>query len=246
MKKQFALLTIALFCFSSVSFACQCVTILHNFCESSYYMNVFWGTLETSFIAKVVVEEHIGHGVKIRVLDPIYGNETRDTLMVWGDWSGVSCRGSLNYHLDNDTLVVNIVKGHDENSPLENSGDYVTYGCSIYSIPVKNEQVIGWIAQDFVTDTLSYSDFRSTVGDCYTTSIESPALPLENSLFPNPCQAVAFFPFSEEVYVWNQSGACVLSARQTDQIDTASLPAGLYFVEHVKGNQRTINKLLKW
>lgn len=248
MKKQFALLTIALFCFSTASFACQCLDVYHNFCSSTNYLNILLGWGYKTVIAKVVVEEHIEHGVKIRVLDPIYGDETRDTLMVWSDWTGASCRGGLNLYSDNDTLVAVIYKGYDFNNPLEQYGDYVTSACIVSSLPVKNEQVIGWITQDFVTDTLSYSDFRSTVGDCYATSIDAPVMPLSNTfaLFPNPCQEVVSFPFSEQVYVWNQAGSCVVSARQVEQIDVATLPAGLYFVEHINGDQRYVHKLVKW
>lgn len=244
MKK---LLFLLLF-FSSSLHACLCLDVPNSFCESIFRLNLFLDQYQGNCIAKMVVKEHIAHGIKVDVLEYLYGNETRDSLMIWGDWTGASCRGFVDYLQDNDTLVMAIIRGIDPNNSLEINGDYHLDGCGNYIVNIRNEQAIGFIDNDFVRDTIPYTQFTTKILDCYATSIDSPSLPLSNTLalFPNPCRDIAFFPFSEQVYVWNQAGTCVMYARQADQIDVAALPAGLYFVEHINGDHRSINKLVKW
>ena len=251
--KKIVYVALAFFAFSVVVRACSCIYI-STFCGVVNHIGQLVEQYPADFgghqlIAKGIVLNHTYHGIQMQLLDVIIGNESRDTINVWGDWNGSSCRLTTSVLEDNDTLVIAVSnrENGDELDSIENANDYAISACGVYYLHCTNGQVQGYITQSQVLESMPYEDFKAMVPNCYTTAIEEVGL-ATNFVYPNPFSEALFVANNQSVRVFDTFGRVVYAGATTPNvpINLSHLPAGIYYIETTQSNKTAkMQKVLK-
>lgn len=258
MKK---LTIIAIFFFFSLkSLACEQCILLESFCKILY--SIHWQcqyipeVAENYIVVKAKILNHQYHGVQIKVLDVILGNETRDTLMIWGGVPGLEydlmaeCRNDIGSLGFTDTMIL-CLKTNIEvlDTSIESSTDYIMTDCGVDYLLYYDGIVQGRITQGLYWESMPYEEFKLMVPECYApTGINESILPSDLA-YPNPFSQQLYVPNSQSVRIFNVLGSLVYSGTSTPNqpIDLHYLPSGIYYIEATQKGKQTpqMQKVLK-
>lgn len=258
--RNLLVLILATFLFSIPSvFACSCIGD-DTFCttlvrDNGYALDGFPDAKPALIVKGVKVEDYY-FGMYFRVLEVIRGEETRDTITVWGD-NGALCRQYVGGYGTADTVILalhntdfsgSVVIG-DHPERLEQEGDYHLSVCGVYSLFYENGEVVGQITEG-EEQRMAFEEWQQlTCLDIVSGSEEVP--PIQFELYPNPTDAQIFLqlqfakPNAFQINIYNAQGVKIPADWESDfprrvQINTQNLPAGIYFlVIHQDGINRT-------
>ena len=244
------MLIIAIFFFFSLqSFACECI-YTESFCKTLYAMGwmsqIHPDIASNQLVLKAKILNHQYHGVQIQVLDVILGNETRDTLMIWGysnqyAWDFGNCRTDVTDFTTNDTMILNIYTNFEILDPVEHATDYTIAHCGVFYLNCHKGQVEGTITQNLLLEYMPYEEFKAMVPNCYATAIEEVGLS-SNLAYPNPFSQQLFVPNSQSVRIFDVLGSLVFSGASTPNqaINLSHLPQGIYYIESTQIGSKTL------
>ncbi|MBW8051382.1 MAG: T9SS type A sorting domain-containing protein [Cytophagales bacterium] len=149
------------FVFRTIILSCTCIS-QPNFCTiiDSFGVDLI--------IKGVKVSEHF-HGMKVKVLEVLNGNELKDTIIVWGG-SDALCRFNTDSFNISDTLILaldstDFIMNIDLLDTIEKPGDYMLTICGHFFLRIFNDTVVGYIS-DSTIQKMSYNDFKSFVFSC--------------------------------------------------------------------------------
>lgn len=232
------LATVLFLLFGLSTWACSCITFADDFCT----------TLEidttVNLLVKCVKIEDIHYGIKVKILNVLQGEETNDTIMVWGD-NGALCRTYTDGFGVNDTLLLalhhtdfygNLIPNFSYPLDLEQAGDYmISSTCGKYY--------------------MTQEELSEPIGDCeimnaLITDIDAPSENIDLQLFPNPVSDYLYLTSNKipkKVIIMNTAGQ-VLQQQIPTNLDTyfdlTGLNGGLYFVKFIFSNQEIIKKIV--
>jgi len=242
MKRLFSLITTGLIFFYSNSFSCSCIYWGGTFCET---MTVYDHLSSSDFIiTRCVKLNDTLHGMMVKNLDVIYGEEERDNFIVWGDETGMSCRGFTNGYSTNDTLILGIIRmGYYSPDSTEKAGDYVISFCGRYSLSYSNGVVTGFISEH--TSEMPYPNFKDYIQNgSYTEqcTVEVVQEIPKFNITPNPVNSNLEITIPYEwmdIQIFNTLGQLVLqsSNQQSDdynvQLNVSDFRKGVYYLSIV-------------
>jgi hypothetical protein len=240
--KYIILLSASLAFFSS-TFACSCSSG-QSFCNThSRY----------SITASCVVVNTFSHGVSVKVINLLNGNENRDTITIW-DIGGPynMCNDSLEFASAaylvgsiGDTVILALPLIDSVINSWDVIGDYRTPGfqCDEYRLFVKNNVVYGFISgwKFCNNDCLRYYDYNDFISDfpakrlnCETwLAIDDFSSNNILTFYPNPTSSVITIKTAERgtISVMNDLGQIIDSFfvfYNEQQILTDKLAKGIY------------------
>ena len=129
-----------------------------------------------------------------------------------------------------------------------NTATLMSY-CSIYwgsGVPLTNG--FGYYPNQAITNAVNYYDACI----CSGLSIDENSIDIQNELklFPNPCSGSVSFLLNEDKVILsmlilkNQQGQVVKELKKVDFIDVSELSKGIYFIEAIHLEQKSILKLI--
>jgi hypothetical protein len=240
---KYILLISASLVFFSSTFACSC-SAGKPFCSThSRY----------SITASCVVVNTFTHGVSVKVLNLLNGNENRDTITIW-DIGGPynMCNDSLESasaaylvgHIG-DTVILALQLIDSAINAWDVIGDYRTPGfqCDEYRLFVKNKVIYGFISgwQSCYNDCLRHYDYNDFIVDFPVKSLNCETwLAIDDfssqdilTFYPNPTSGIITIKAAERgiISVMNDLGQIIDSfpmAYNEQQILTDKLAKGIY------------------
>lgn len=250
------------FFFSVPLLATQCIPPL-TACETLHQIQTlsqiypWWG--EGRLVAKAKILNHQYHGLQIQLLDVIQGNETRDTVMLWGSsyLSTAMWRTDVSNFVTNDTMVVLIKRiSSSPTDTLESEGDYIIPDCGVYYLYYHNGNVEGRITQylNLAWESIPYNEFKAMVPYCYATgtatALASPTLAHGVAVYPNPFGQQLWVSGEQSVRLFDAVGRLVYAGSSAPNIpiQLGHLAAGIYYIETTASGGKTapqVQKLLK-
>jgi len=189
------------------------------------------------------------YGMSIKVVQVLDGNETRDTITVWGD-NGILCRHSSALFSMNDTIIFALhncdLYGNSMGSNYEQLDHYQISNCGVYYLDYSNGQVIGSI--DNGVSSLSLSNFLQTHSSCSTpTTIDENISTID--LYPNPTQQeitidIKNYNGSVETQIYDLSGR-ILEITNSKNINLENYANGIYIFKINYANKAEELKVVK-
>jgi len=158
--KKLILLVVYLF-LSEYAFTCSCINP-PTYCETMQSESSDLLIIGFKFM-------DIYHGMSIKIVQVLEGNETRDTITVWGD-NGILCRHYSSLFAMNDTLIFALHNCDLYGNSMEQLDHYQISSCGVYYLDYFNGQVIGSIANGVTS--LNLNNFQQLHFSCSLTSID--------------------------------------------------------------------------
>lgn len=219
--------------------ACSCITFADDFCT----------TLEIDTTVNLVVKcikiEDIHYGIKVKILDVLQGEETNDTIMVWGDNGGL-CRTYTDPFPVNDTLLLaihhtdfygNLIPNFSYPLDLEQEGDYmISSTCGRYYMTEKE-----------LSEPIEDCEIMSAL----ITDIHATSENIDLQIFPNPVSDYLHLKTNKtpkKIVIMNTAGQVLQQQIPTNvdiYFDMTGLNKGIYFVKITYFNQEIIRKIVR-
>ena len=148
---------------------CECLYIPFMKTYISYYDDI-----ETYLIKGVALDVIDGYGRKIKLIEDLKGNFTRNINSTFTVWGALVCRAdNLSAYNNQDTLIMLLNPAIDNKFKItvdgkvyhERVGDYVTLGCGHSVIKLSNSNVYGFMlpieeGKHSLYDTISCEEFK--------------------------------------------------------------------------------------
>lgn len=257
--KRIILISVAILLYSN-ALACSCGSV-DSFC---YTHDSF------SITASCVVVDAFPHGISLKILHLLHGDESRDTITVWDKGGPYDmCNDSLSdasaayFGSIGDTLILALPKIDSLETTWDVLDDYRTPGltCTTYRLSVTNNIVRGFISGSsycyFMNNCVNAYDYDDFIVDfpinslsCQTWVDTDELSPQERFRFyPNPASDNITFSTSDNgtLRLSNELGQviAVFSIHEDEtQIPTDQLKNGIYFLTFQTARSSTTRKII--
>lgn len=231
------LLLIAIVFSSLNARACTCVSSGNYFCQTIH------NDTSVRLIGLYQKIATVGYGFKAVKINQVYGSETPDTIMVWGD-NGALCRmydtwavgDSMILALQECDLMGNFIHGSISASVTENTNDYQIWSCGYYTLDVQNGMVTGKITTGSI-QSIPLSVFLA--GNCAIGlgtdhhPVEIPGLVLSPVPASNQLHILMEGKNILDIEIFNTNGQRVYAGKTSGEkttVDVSGLSNGLFYV----------------
>jgi len=234
--KKPTLFILFFFCFffsPKTALSCTCIAP-SSYCET---INIQFNSSNLLVLAYKTSDTL--HGMKLKVVQVLDGNESRDTITVWGG-VGNLCRHYNSMFTTNDTLIFSLhncnLMGNNGGPGPEQLDHYQISNCGIFYLNHNNGMVSGSI--DNGVNYQSLNDFMILHNSCKsgTSSIEEHEINFQ--AYPNPTseiitlKGINSLTEVSHIHLLDNKGALLKKIGINEkQIDLSSFSTGIYFVE---------------